>query len=409
MPRTVTGTVSRTLSRAVPCVIASALALCSAAPSGAAPAPPESFLRAEGRRAWSFPRDHGQHPRYRLEWWYYTGIVRTEAGRAFGYQVTFFRQGLAPAPAPRESAWAVRSLWLGHAALSDPAEGTFSYATRAGRDSLGLSGAAPDAQRVWLGPWRAEPLPVPSAPESARTNSVRLAVDDPAFALELDLHAEKPPVLHGTGGLDRKGAAPGQASWYYSLPRLATHGTVTVHGRRHAVSGLSWMDHEFGTNQLGPRQVGWDWFALHLSDGYDLMLYRLRLEDGRADAVSGGTLIDPRGGATRLRLAADTGPPDPGAAGPDVPVLALPLRWWNSPLSGGRYPVAWELESAALGAALRVEPLLEGQELAQGRGLPFPYWEGAVRVHGEHRGRPVTGEGYLELTGYAGDLRGAFQ
>lgn len=345
------------------------------------------FQPAEGQREWRFPADHGQHPAYRLEWWYFTGILRTAEGRAFGYQVTFFRQGVTPVPPRRKSAWRVQSLYLAHVALSDVQERAFHQADRVGRDSLSLSGAAAARLHVWLGPWRADP--VPNDP-----NGARLTAEAGEFALRLTLHAEKPPVLHGDHGLDRKGGQPGQASWYYSLPRLRTEGTVTLAGREYAVTGESWMDHEFGTNQLGRDQVGWDWISLRLDDGHDLMLYRLRLRDGQVDPASHGTWIDPQGRARPVHVS-------PGALAPE--------RWWTSPATEGRYPVAWRIELPELGLSLTLEPAFDGQELRPGRGLAFAYWEGAVTARGTRGARAVQGEGYLELTGYAGVLTGAFR
>jgi predicted secreted hydrolase len=352
----------------------------------AALAPPV-FQRAEGARVWRFPADHGQHAGYRLEWWYYTGILRTADGRAFGYQVTFFRQSVTAAPPGQESAWRVHSLYLGHAALSDVQARAFHQAGRVGRDSLGLSGAAADRLQVWLGPWRADP--VPGDPHGAL-----LTADAGGFALRLTLRAEKAPVLHGEGGLDRKGAAPGQASWYYSLPRLRTEGTLELEGRTHAVTGESWMDHEFGTNQLGPEQAGWDWISLRLDDGSDLMLYRLRLRNGGSDPASHGTLVDPHGRAQAVRLSAAT---------------LAPRRSWESPVTKGRYPVAWQVDLPEQALSLEIEPAFDAQELHPGRGVPFGYWEGAISARGTHGGRAVRGEGYLELTGYAGSLTGFFR
>jgi predicted secreted hydrolase len=365
---------------------------------------PDPFERAAGRRTWSFPQDHGQHPRYRLEWWYYTGIVRTAEGRAFGYQATFFRQGLNPAPDRRGSAWRVGSLYLAHLAVSDLARGRFVHAVQAGRDSLDLSGAAPDRQQVWLNGWRADPL-------AGNRDGVRLRAQNETLGIALELAAARPPVLHGSGGLDRKGAGPGQASWYYSLTRLQTKGTLRVGGESWEVAGTSWMDHEFGTSQLGADQVGWDWFALRLDSGADLMLYRLRTADGHASATSGGTLLEADGRVIRLRLA-DAAPSPAGTDGTDVTDVtasAEPKQHWTSPATRAKYPVGWSLRVPRLGLELTLEPAMEAQELLPGAGLPFGYWEGAVWVHGQRGGQPVRGEGYLELTGYAGDVRGAFR
>jgi len=348
-----------------------------------------AFKRAGGTRAWSFPRDHGAHPAYKLEWWYYTGIVRTEGGRRFGYQVTFFRQGIVPDPPRRASAWATRNLYSAHLALSDLRAGRYHTAARAGRDGPALAGASQQRHKVWLTPWRADPLP-------DDPHGVRLSAVAEPFALELTLRAQKGPVLHGEGGLDRKGADPGQASWYYSMPRLATAGTLTVDGETHRVSGTTWMDHEFGTSQLGPEQVGWDWFSLRLSDGYDLMLYRLRHADGSADPRSGGSLIAPDGTRTPVRLTRDG-------------VRLEPLEHWRSPRTQTRYPVAWRVELPRHNLSLRVEAAMPRQELTATPGIPFSYWEGVIDAEGRHAGRAVTVEGYLELTGYDGRLGGALR
>lgn len=364
----------------------------------------ESFRRAEGRRDWQFPRDHGQHPTYRLEWWYYTGILTAEQGRTFGYQLTFFRQGLAPRAPRRPSAWAVQSLYLAHTALSDVGASRFLRDERVSRDSLGLAGSAPDRHRVWLGPWRAEPL-------KDDPHGVTLSVPAGAFALELTLRPEKPPVLHGQGGLDAKGSQSGQASWYYSLPRLATTGWVTVDGKRQEVRGQSWMDHEFGSGQLAPELVGWDWLALRLDDGSDLMLYRLRTKDGTSAASSGGSLIAPDGTSTPLRLTDGRGEGSDirdDVVGEDT-LHMLPGRTWESPVTGGVYPVVWRVEWPGQRMVLRVEPVFDAQENPPGPGTPFAYWEGMVRARGRRGQTPLIGEGYLELTGYAGELGGALR
>ena len=363
-----------------------------AVPTAAADGPPAEFLRAQGSREWAFPRDHGQHPGYRLEWWYYTGNLATASGRRFGYQVTFFRLALPRPAEARTSAWAADSLYLAHAALSDVARAEFHSDGRAGRGSLGVSGAALDRHAVWLGPWRADAL-------VDDPHGVTLTVPADGFTLMLTLRARKPPVLHGENGLDQKGPATGQASWYYSLTRLETMGTIEVPGERHKVSGTSWMDHEFGTSQLAADQAGWDWFAIRLDDGSDLMLYRLRGKDGSTGAHSGGSLIDPAGGVTVLL----------SDLGDGAGYRLEPRRRWRSPDSDGSYPVAWRIAVPQAALELETTAAFDAQELLPGRGVPFPYWEGAITVRGTRAGQPVSGEGYMELTGYTGNLTPFFE
>jgi predicted secreted hydrolase len=206
--------------------------------------------------------------------------------------------------------------------------------------------------------------------------------------IDLALTSAKPPVLHGEAGLSRKGAEPGNASYYYSLTRMPAAGTITLDGNAIPVRGLAWMDREWSTSQLGAGQVGWDWFALHLDDGRELMLYRLRRRDGAIDPASSGTLVAADGGARTL--------------GPDAVEVTV-LDHWTSPRDQARYPARWRVRVPGEALDLVVTPLLADQELI----LAVRYWEGAVRAEGTAGGRPLGGTGYVELVGYAGGPVGA--
>ncbi len=342
------------------------------------------FARALAPRPFRFPADHGPHPDFRTEWWYFTGNLTAAGGRRFGYQLTLFRNGLAPpasggvAAGDRASAWATRQAWLAHFAFTDVAAGRFHSAARLARGALGLAGARAAPFRAWVEDWEARAI---GAPGEAGLGPLRLRAADGALAVDLRLEAAKPPVLQGDHGLSRKGGGPGNASYYYSVTRLTTRGAVTVDGREVPVTGLSWLDREWSTSALAAGEVGWDWFSLQLSDGWDLMVYRLRRADGSTDPASSGTLVDPGGGArplTRGEVA-----------------IAVEDRW-RSPRSRALYPARWRLRVPAAGLDLRISPELADQELDVG----FRYWEGAVSLTGEHGGRPVAGAGYVELTGY---------
>ncbi len=334
------------------------------------------FARALAPRPFSFPADHGPHPAFRTEWWYFTGNLEAAGGRRFGYQVTFFRNALSPQPLARASRWAARQVFLGHFAVTDVEAGRFHAFERFRREALGLAGARGSPFRVWLDDWSVEGRGEGGAPLPLR---LRAAAGE--VALDLLLEEGKPPVLQGEEGLSRKGAAPGQASYYYSLTRMPSGGRVSIGGEAWNVRGLSWMDREWSTSSLAKDQVGWDWFALQLADGRELMLFRLRLADGGTDLASAGSLVEPDGGARVLAR-------DDAA----VEVLAR----WKSP-EGGAYPSRWRVRVPSAGLELTVRPLVEDQEH---RGA-FRYWEGAVAVRGTARGRPVTGSGYVELTGYS--------
>jgi len=354
----------------------------------------EGYLRAVAPRPFSFPADHGPHPGFRTEWWYFTGNLTGPEGEAYGFHLTFFRSALRP-PAPaaptaeRESAWRADDLYMAHFALADERGGRFRHAERFARAALGLAGAEGAPFRVWLEDWSATAEP-DAGPDGIPP--LRLRARTEGFALDLRLETGKPPVLQGDRGLSQKGPEPGNASHYYSLTRLPARGTIALDGREVAVTGSAWMDREWSTSALGEGVTGWDWFALQLDDGRDLMLYRLRREDGSADPWSKGSLVAADGSARTLTQ--------------EEFVLA-PLATWTSPATGAVYPVRWRIALPAEGLELTVEPRLEAQEMQ----VAVRYWEGAVTVSGRGPAGPVAGHGFLEMTGYApsapGDMRPA--
>ncbi|HEU4685754.1 MAG TPA: lipocalin-like domain-containing protein [Nitrospira sp.] len=339
----------------------------------------DEFLIAREGYRYDFPRDHGAHEGFRTEWWYYTGHLSTKDGRRLGYQLTFFRRGFAPADVQTlPSRWSVTQLYLAHFAVSDLSKGQFHYAEKVSRAGLGKAGADAARLDVWIDDWSAR-APADSARHSLRAN-------DGTIAIALDLRPEKPPVAHGLRGVSLKGTAPGQASHYYSLTRLTTSGSVSIGAESLEVAGTSWMDHEFGSADLGEDLLGWDWFSVQLEDKTELMLYRLRRRDGTTSPVSSGTFVDRDGRAHHLSL--DTFTLDP-------------VTYWTSPTSHARYPQRWRLTVPSRELSLEIAPLLAEQELSTGRSTQVTYWEGAIAVSGTEKGRSIKGEGYMELTGYA--------
>lgn len=337
----------------------------------------EGYARALAPRLFVFPDDHGPHPEFKTEWWYFTGNLENEAGRRFGYQLTFFRIALSPTPVPRASAWGADQLYMGHFALSDLDGGRFFAEERLGRAALGLAGAQAAPFRVWLEDWQA------SGP--THTFPLRLQAAGAEVALDLRLDEGKPLVLQGEAGLSRKSAAVGNASYYYSFTRLPTSGRLRIGAQSFAVRGDSWLDREWSTSALAPDQQGWDWFALQFDDGRELMFYQLRLKNGGRDPASKGILVEADGQSRLLR---------------DEEVELEVLEHWRSP-RGGIYPARWRLRVPREDLDLRVTPLLADQELA----VSIRYWEGAVGVTGSRAGRPLSGRGYVELTGYAAEPR----
>lgn len=354
------------------------LVACAIGAVGLAQAP--EWREARAGYTFSFPRDHAAHPDFRIEWWYYTGNLDAADGRRFGYQVTFFRVGVDPSPA-NPSRWAVRDLYMTHVAVSDPDGRRYRYAERLNRAGPGIAGADADRYRVWNDDWTARL-------DAGGHHVIDVAGDDVGVRLVLD--EGRPPTINGRDGVSRKGADEANASHYYSLTRMPTRGAIVIDGERVEVTGLSWMDREFGTSFLEAGQQGWDWFSLQLSDGRDLMLYQLRRTDGARDPWSSGTLTD--------------------AARRVVPIgsrdfsLVPTGRVFRSAATGAVYPIEWRIDVPGEDIALTVSTPLANQELDATASTGVAYWEGLVDVVGTSRGRAVTGRGYLEMTGYAGAM-----
>ena len=338
------------------------------------------YRQALAPRAFRFPADHGPHPGYRNEWWYFTGNLDADGGERFGFELTIFRFSVAPAnAAPTGSAWQTNQVYIGHFAVTDATRKRFLVAQRYSRGSLGLAGAEATPFRVWVEDWEVRASDRGGLPGVPATWHLRAIDGD--ISLSLALVPVKPVVLNGDRGLSRKSAEPGNASYYYSIPRLQARGRLEIGNKAFAVSGLSWLDREWGSSALSRDQQGWDWFSLQLSDGNDLMFYKLRRTDGSTDSASAGTWIDADGNADAL-----------GAGDVTLSVTA----YWHS-ARGGRYPSAWQIAVPGKNVSLSIAPVMPEQELLTN----VRYWEGAVDVNGKSGGRTVDGRGYVELTGYA--------
>ena len=341
-----------------------------------------------------FPRDQGPHPDFRQEWWYLTGNLDAADGERFGFELTIFRFALAPHPVEppavgssadtASSPWRTRQIFLGHFAVTDVARNSFRFTTRLARGALGLAGAQANPFRVWIGNWQIgqSAAQEPTAIDSTRGHPVwNLQAAGHGYVLTLMARPLMEPVPNGEQGLSRKSGGPGNATYYYSIPRVSVRGTIRRGGRPLRVRGLAWLDREWGSGSLGPQEVGWDWFGLQLGDGSCLMFYSLRDRNGTEDPYSGGTWVGSDGRSRTLSR-------------DDVRIQVL--DHWTDP-GGARYPSRWRLVAPALGLDVTVRPVLADQEL-----VTSPrYWEGAVDLSGTRGGRPVSGRGYVELVGYA--------
>jgi predicted secreted hydrolase len=320
-----------------------------------------------------FPRDYFNHEDYQTEWWYYTGNLVASDGHRFGFELTFFRQGVSRAS--NSDTWFVHDLWMAHMALSDITGQQFYHEERLNRAGPGIAGVDAAAGLVWNGNWKAH----------IDDNREDLHGVGEKFSVGLTLAPTKRPVIHGRNGVTQKAEGMGHASQYFSLSRLMTSGSIELNDKTYRVQGTSWMDHEFFTDSMAANEIGWDWLSVQLTDGTELMLYRLRHKDGSIDPYSSGSTVDANGKSEFLSQR-------------DF-VMTPASDIWTSPTTKGQYPMRWHLSVPRLKLELDVATPLRNQEITSRFGPD--YWEGAIDVTGTQANSAVNGVGYLEMTGYA--------
>lgn len=365
-----TGRIALTMS----CILAVCFAVTALAASPDETEP--GFRLAKPGWVFEFPRDHGSHPDFQTEWWYYTGHLRTEGGKRFGFEVTFFRVGAGVPDARLGTAWDLRDLHLAHFALTAISDREFRYYEKLNRSSRYVADAREGDLDVFNEGWSVR---------SAADGSMRLVAAAGGDAIDLRLVAQKPPAIHGSDGISVKAEGEGYASHYYSLSRLEVSGSVTSEGRRESCTGQAWMDHEFGSATLREYQQGWDWFSIQLDNRNEIMLYVIRRVDGTPDVTSSGSIILADGRVIPLRAE-------------DFSIRARSS--WKSPRSGAVYPLDWDIVVKPFDISLRLREVMKDQELVTDRSTRITYWEGAVDVTGRFGGNTVRGEGYVEMTGY---------
>lgn len=310
----------------------------------------------------TFPKDHGAHPEYRIEWWYLTANLETPEGEELGVQWTLFRSALRPKAA---EGWSSDQVWMGHAALTEPDR--HHVAERFGRGGTGQAGVSNAPFHAWIDDWEM------TSPDDT-LNRLSLSARGDTFSYNLELGTDAPLVLHGEAGYSIKSQS-GQASYYYAQPSYSVTGTVEIDGTSQPVVGNAWLDREWSSQPLDGDQTGWDWFSLRFDTGEKLMGFILRSETGD---YSSGTWISPDNRATPL---------EPGM------FRATPIELTR--VSDRDVPTTWRVEVADHNVDVVVKALNPRAWMA----TQFPYWEGPVEVSGSHQGR-----GYMEMTGY-GDAR----
>lgn len=340
----------------------------------------DSFRYASRDRGIKLPADHAAHPEYQTEWWYYTGHLRARDGRRFGFQLTWFRAGLTTEQ-QATSRFKARTVYFAHFTVTDKDGKRFRFAEKLSRGgSYDNAGADTRVLSTWLGDWRLEGL----------GRMFYLSAREDSMSLSLIGTPRKPAILQGINGFSQKGAKETNASMYYSIPRIAVVGVLTLDSVPVEVEGEAWMDHEFGTSQLDAGQIGWDWFSLQLGNGEEVMVYGLRRADGSYDGRSSGAFVLADG--TKVPLALE-----------DYRIEVL--ERWTSPSSGAIYPARWRITIPSQQFVATVTPYVADQELRTESTVRVTYWEGAAKVEATRGRATVAGEGYVELTGYATPLR----
>ncbi len=347
------------------------------------------FARALSPASLSFPRDHGPHPEFRSEWWYLTLMLSDAQGQQYGGQFTLFRQAQSPGPLVPANPWLSTHLYMAHLAMTDVSGEQHYSDERFARGHPGLAGVqtatSESGFRAWLDGWELRSVGTTFLPLALEARGSQFGWD---LQIGQDQVASKAKVLQGDRGLSAKG--PDQASFYYSFSRLSVQGTLSVGGRSVPVAGSAWLDQEWSTSVLSGGQVGWDWFAVQLEDGRDLMVFRLRREDGSRDPYDHGVLVAPDGSSQVLR-----------AADFELGVL----RYWQDD-ANICWPVGWSLQLLKGGKKTEqfvLEAAIDDQRMT----TAVRYWEGLTTVrepglNGSSGGvdAATLGRGYMELTGY---------
>jgi len=334
------------------------------------------FVPAVAGYSYEFPRDHGSHPRYRTEWWYYTGHARTKSGRELGFELTFFRVGVESSAPASVNPWELRDIALAHFAVTDVGGRQFRFHEKLNRFSPYTAGARVGSLNVFNENWSAT---------TTADGRIRLRAAADADAIDITLRSEKSPVIHGKGGISVKAEGLGYASHYYSLTRLTGSGTIGAGKRTESCTVTAWMDHEFGSSALRESQSGWDWFSVQLDNGTELMIYVIRKRDGSADTTSSGSFVMVNGNVIHL----------------DRSQFKVSAKGrWRSPRSKAVYPMGWVIDVSPLDLRIELTERVQDQELITTGSTQITYWEGAVTVVGSSGGTSVRGLGYVELTGY---------
>jgi predicted secreted hydrolase len=323
---------------------------------------------------WQFPTDHGAHPKYKTEWWYYVGHLKDTQGKRYGFELAFFRVGLDRG-AENPSAFTPRDIYFSHFAISDIGARKFWYAEKMNRSGPGLAGASQGRMNLWNENWqiwRDGP-------------GHHLKADDGIYGLDLIVQSPIPAILEGIRGYSKKGFNGENASLYYSFPSFIASGRLRVGSDFKTVHGNAWMDHEFFSGDMDPYETGWDWFGLQLSDNTELMIYLMRQKDGSFNPASSGTFINKLGKS--VHLASGT-------------FRTTVLETWKSPRTGAVYPIHWQIAVPSRGLVLDVIASIPDQELDTAKSTQVVYWEGSVDINGTKAGKAIKGEGYMELTGY---------
>jgi len=335
------------------------------------------FEKALSKKKFVFPEDNGSHPKFRTEWWYFTGNLTSKEGRRFGYQFTVFRNAIAPSKNDPGSDWRSNQIYMGHFTLTDVDNNKFYYFERFSRDGNKLAGVEADPFKLWLEDW--------SVTEAGKGIHefplVVLAANENDINIKFKLELTKPVVLQGDNGLSLKNKETGNASYYYSATKIKTSGNISVSGKEFSAEGYSWLDREWSTSALSEKQKGWDWFSLQLDNNVEIMYYRIRNKDGRVDSSASGSIVLPDGFKENLKQQ-------------DM-IFKQKGEWFNN--NNKVYPSGWSLIIPTRKIELTIVPAVKNQEL----NVSVKYWEGSVFVEGTYEGRKIKGAGYVELTGYA--------
>jgi predicted secreted hydrolase len=312
------------------------------------------LVKAESFKPVDFSKDQGNHMSKLTEWWYYNGHLKTDDGKEFGYEFCLFRGSPI--------------VYFAHVGITDVSGNKFSYIrefypptkVKLKKETADIN-YANDQVIQQIGDF---------------SYRIKGKTNNQSFDLKMTLENKKPLMINGNGLIDMP---EGIDSYYYSLTRLKTEGSISEGSKVSNVKGTSWMDHQWGNFYV--LRTGWDWFSFQMDDGTDYNLFSFR---SRKDQ-------------TLKQFVNVTDAQSKASVGSKMNLKRL--SWWNSFNTSDLYVNKWEVSLPERNEKFIVQAQVDNQEVYPTKPYDIAptYWEGTCNITKiMPDGKEIKGMGYIE-------------